>query len=125
MKKFILLFILVLLFASVYLFSKKDTSSPSKTLKEAQTTGVENQKNVNVSETSVIAKDLDTPWEIVFLPNKDILITERPGRLRIISNGKLNPKPVATFEKVREIGEGGLLGMTLHPKFKSNNYIYF
>ncbi|OGH06126.1 MAG: hypothetical protein A2W22_04440 [Candidatus Levybacteria bacterium RBG_16_35_11] len=125
MRRFILLFILILLLVFLYLFFQKNISSPSKTPQKIQTTGVENQKNVDISETLVIAKELDTPWEIVFLPNKDILITERPGRVRIMNSGILNPKPVATFEKVREIGEGGLLGMTLHPKFESNNYIYF
>lgn len=55
-----------------------------------------------------------------------MLVTERLGRVRLInSNGQLDPKPGAVFNQVKEIGEGGLLGITLHPNFSSNNFVYF
>ncbi|MBD3208250.1 MAG: PQQ-dependent sugar dehydrogenase [Candidatus Nealsonbacteria bacterium] len=68
----------------------------------------------------IIAEGLDIPWEIAFLPNGDILVTERPGTLkRIGEKGK-----TTRIEGVEHIGEGGLLGMTLHPNFPENNWIY-
>lgn len=74
---------------------------------------------------TTIAENLDTPWAITFLPDKNMLVTERFGRVRLIdSNGNLNTNPVAVIEDVRETGEGGLLGITVHPDFSSNNYIY-
>lgn len=67
---------------------------------------------------TVIAQNLDTPWGLVFLPDKSMLVTERPGRVRLIdSSGQLQSTPVATINSVKEIGEGGLLGITLHPDF--------
>ncbi len=67
---------------------------------------------------------------MAFLPflsgDKEVrmLVTERGGKVRLIENGKLMPDPVATISKVKQIGEGGLLGVTVHPDFKSNNFIY-
>ena len=75
--------------------------------------------------TTVIAENLDTPWGIAFLPDGSILITERPGRIRLIDvSGVLKPTPVVTLKEAKEIGEGGLLGITLHPNFSSNKYVY-
>jgi len=68
----------------------------------------------------IIAENLDIPWEVAFLPNGDILVTERPGTLkRIGEEGK-----TTKIEGVEHIGEGGLLGMALHPDFAENNWIY-
>ncbi|KKQ23350.1 MAG: Quinoprotein glucose dehydrogenase [Candidatus Roizmanbacteria bacterium GW2011_GWC2_37_13] len=69
--------------------------------------------------TSIIAENLDTPWSIIFLPDKQMLVTERKGTVRL--EGKI----IATLTQVKEIGEGGLLGSTLYPDFESNHYIYF
>ncbi|KKS96432.1 MAG: quinoprotein glucose dehydrogenase [Candidatus Gottesmanbacteria bacterium GW2011_GWA2_43_14] len=74
----------------------------------------------------VVAGNLDTPWAIAFLPDSGILVTERPGRVRLVnSEGVLENEPVAVLESVKEIGEGGLLGLALHPEFSENNYVYF
>lgn len=76
-------------------------------------------------ETSIVAEGLDTPWSLVFLPDDSILVAERPGRVRFIgADGKMDTKPI-TLKQVAEVGEGGLLGMTLHPNFASNRFIYF
>lgn len=73
----------------------------------------------------IIAEDLDTPWAIAFLPDGNMLVTERPGRVRLLdSQGKLQDKPVLTLKSVKEIGEGGLLGIAIDPNFQSNNLIY-
>lgn len=71
-----------------------------------------------------VATDLDTPWEIAFLPDGRALITERPGRVRILSrDGELRPEPVAEIP-VFQIGEGGLLGMDIDPRFEQNRFVY-
>lgn len=76
--------------------------------------------------TVVIAEKLDTPWEMAFLPDDSILVTERKGTVRLIdAAGNLRESPVGTIDSVKEIGEGGLLGMALHPNFQDNNLIYF
>jgi len=71
-----------------------------------------------------IADGLESPWSMVFLPSGDILVTERPGRLRIIRNGKLQEEPIAGVPKAQLGTHGGLLHVTLHPNFAQNNWIY-
>jgi len=80
------------------------------------------QGKVNVRFEEVVT-GLEVPWGIAFLPNGDMLVTERPGRVRLVRNGKLLPKPVATI-KVTDSGEGGLLGIAAHPNFAQNRLFY-
>lgn len=78
--------------------------------------------NPPTSTVFVVAENLDIPWEIVFLPSGDMLVTERPGRIKkIASNGTRTTidVPGATHR-----GEGGLLGMALHPQFSENGWVY-
>jgi glucose/arabinose dehydrogenase len=71
-----------------------------------------------------VAGNLQVPWSIVFTPDGRILFTERPGRVRVIENGKLRPEPLATIPDVEARSESGLMGMTLHPQFASNHQLY-
>ena len=64
------------------------------------------------------------PWSIAFLPGGDTLITERPGRLRIVRNGKLLPNPVEGLPPVLASRQGGLLEVAAHPYFASNRLLY-
>lgn len=77
-----------------------------------------------IAETSedieVVADNLNIPWEVAFLPSGEILVTERPGQLLKIGVDRT----VIEVEGVSHVGEGGLLGMALHPKFSENNWIY-
>lgn len=68
----------------------------------------------------VIAEGLSLPWELVFLPDGGMLLTERPGVLTLLGS----PEGKLTVEGVHHQGEGGLLGMALHPEFAANNYLY-
>jgi glucose/arabinose dehydrogenase len=71
-----------------------------------------------------ITSDLEHPWGFAFLPDGRMLLTERPGRLRIISNGRLNPQPVSGLPEIAASGQGGLLDVALHPNFTKNNLVY-
>ena len=71
-----------------------------------------------------VADGLKDPWSITFLPNGDMLFTEKPGRLRIMRDGVLDPEPISGTPKVRYQGQGGLLDVVLHPDFESNNLLY-
>jgi glucose/arabinose dehydrogenase len=71
-----------------------------------------------------VAEGLIQPWSIAFLPGGDALITERPGRLRILRQGKLVPQPVEGIPKVFHSGQGGLLEVMPHPNFASNRLLY-
>ena len=71
-----------------------------------------------------IVQGLDSPWSMAFLPDGSILVTERPGRLRIIRDGKLQAEPIAGVPKAQFGTHGGLLDIALHPNFARNNWIY-
>ena len=73
----------------------------------------------------VVAENLYRPWSLAFLPNGDMLVTERSGKLRIIKDGKLLPKPVRGLPKITAQGQGGLLDIIIHPNFKHNKLVYF
>jgi glucose/arabinose dehydrogenase len=64
------------------------------------------------------------PWSVAFLPGGDMLVTERPGRLRIVRQGKLLPQPVDGVPKVFHSSQGGLLEVAPHPNFASNRLLY-
>lgn len=66
---------------------------------------------------------LEIPWGLVFLGNGTALVTERPGRIRRIEDGRLVPEPYAEVD-VAAVGEGGLMGITLHPAFPDPPYLY-
>jgi len=71
-----------------------------------------------------IAGPLEHPWGMAFLPGGDILVTERPGRLRLIRAGKLVEEPVAGAPNAVAHGQGGMLDVALHPGFAENNLVY-
>lgn len=71
-----------------------------------------------------VASGLEVPWAFAWLPNKDMLFTERPGRVRIIEGGKLRSEPVFVVPDVEPSSESGLMDITLHPQFASNNFVY-
>jgi glucose/arabinose dehydrogenase len=73
-----------------------------------------------------LAEGLEHPWAMALLPDGRMLVTERPGRMRVIdAAGKLDPVPIANLPRVDPRGQGGLLDVVLHPKFASNNLVYW
>ncbi len=87
------------------------------------------QQDVRVA---VVTRGLEYPYSLAFLPSGELLVTERPGRLRIIRNGVLDPHPIAGGPASRWAGKSGAIGaihgymsLVLHPHFTENHWIYF
>ncbi len=104
------------LIAATFLILTRQNSQVSQNVTEEEIQEVEG--------FSIVAENLEIPWGIAFLPDKSLLITERPGWVRMIdAEGKLLPDPVAVIP-AKHIGEGGLLGITIHPDFGNNRFVY-
>jgi glucose/arabinose dehydrogenase len=71
-----------------------------------------------------IVEGLEHPWGLAFLPDDRMLITERPGRLRIVQGQKLAPQPVSGLPQIAAVGQGGLLDVAAHPRFAENGLVY-
>lgn len=71
----------------------------------------------------VWVEHLEIPWSLVFLPDGRALVSERPGRIRLIKNGKMQERAYAKIAVVHT-GEAGLLGLALHPEFPGQPYVY-
>ncbi|MEL6813993.1 MAG: PQQ-dependent sugar dehydrogenase [Cyanobacteria bacterium J06598_3] len=72
-----------------------------------------------------LVESLEHPWGLSWLPDGSMLVTERPGRLRIIENGELMPTPVSGLPDVLARGQGGLMDVSVHPRFADNQWVYF
>ena len=76
----------------------------------------------------VLTRELEQPWSMAFLPDGSMLVTERPGRIRRVRNGKLDREPLHGVPAVQTGGEGnlqGLMDIVLHPRFSENHWVYF
>ena len=72
-----------------------------------------------------VVEGLEYPWGLAFLPDGRMLVTERPGRLRIVGkDGKLAPQAVSGLPQITAHGQGGLLDVALHPRFSQNGLVY-
>lgn len=80
----------------------------------------------DIPQVTVFAENLDVPWAIAFLPDQRMLVTERKGTVKIVdANGTVEPTPAATLPvDIKPGGEGGLLGIALHPQFYANHFVY-
>lgn len=96
---------------------------PANKLGDGPWTYTTAERNTRI-QVSVVTKGLSHPWSMVWLPNGDMLITERAGRLRIFRNGVLDPEPIKGVPKVQAGGTSGLLDIALHPKFAENRLVY-
>jgi aldose sugar dehydrogenase len=73
---------------------------------------------------SVVTKGLVNPWSFAWLPDGSMLITERPGRLRLLTNGVLDPAPISGVPVVKAQRLSGLMDVALHPRFAENRFVY-
>jgi aldose sugar dehydrogenase len=77
-------------------------------------------------QKTVLLNNLEHPWSMAWLPDGAMLITERPGRLRLFKNGKLEPNPIVGLPaNILAAGQGGLMDISVHPKFAENRFVYF
>ncbi|HEV2835584.1 MAG TPA: PQQ-dependent sugar dehydrogenase, partial [Pyrinomonadaceae bacterium] len=81
------------------------------------------QTNTRIQVEKVVG-GLEVPWSIVWTPDGRMIVTERPGRVRVVENGTLRPKPLFVVPDVESSGESGLMSVALHPQFSSNQFIY-
>jgi glucose/arabinose dehydrogenase len=88
-----------------------------------QTRAPERKANV-AYQVVTVAQGLENPWGMTFLPNNRFLVTEKPGRLRIVSADGTLSAPVAGVPAVDARGQGGLLDVSLHPEFATNQLVY-
>ena len=105
--------LLIMAYISLAMFLSAATSAPDIIKTEAHTLRIVK-----------IVSGLEHPWGHAFLPDNRIIITERPGRLRIVESGHLNPEPVAGLPAIAARGQGGLLDVALHPNFVTNQLVY-
>ena len=75
-------------------------------------------------EVVEVTGELEHPWALAFLPDGDMLITERPGRLRLVEEGRLREEPVAGLPEIYAQDQGGLLDVALDPAFAANQLVY-
>jgi glucose/arabinose dehydrogenase len=75
------------------------------------------------SDARLVAQGLETPWAVAFAPDGRMFVTERPGRIRVIKDGRLQKEPWLEIE-VYEAGEAGLLGLALDPEFEREPFVY-
>ena len=75
-------------------------------------------------EVQTIARGLENPWGLAFLPDGRALVTERPGRLRVVGRDGRLSAPVKGSPEVHAVGQGGLLGIALDPRFVENRLVY-
>ncbi|MDO8482797.1 MAG: PQQ-dependent sugar dehydrogenase [bacterium] len=125
MKKISLVIILPIIALLLFSFISQETPEKSKPSEKNVVETLEPlQKPQSTAATAitVIAGNLEIPWDIAFLPEGDMLVTERAGRLLWIDKTGLQRKII--FEQKKQRGEGGLLGVLLHPDFATNRFLY-
>lgn len=81
------------------------------------------QSEKHAFRVEVVASGLETPWALAFLPDGRLLVTERPGRLRVVRNGRLSP-PVTGIPAVHEQQDGGMFDVEVHPRHAENGWVY-
>ena len=101
---------------------------PPTGLAEKEVAATENRPENGGAATKfrveIVASGLEVPWAFAFLPGGNLLFTERPGRVRIIENGKLKAAPVFKVPDVEPSSESGLMDVSVHPNFAANKFVY-
>ena len=73
---------------------------------------------------ATVAEGLERPWDMAWLPDGSMLISEKAGRLRLLKNGVLEPTPIAGVPSVMSSGQGGLMDVSINPRFAENRFVY-
>jgi aldose sugar dehydrogenase len=80
--------------------------------------------DVTQARVEEVAQGLEIPWSLAFTSPERMLVTERPGRLRVIDNGNLQTEPLHVFSEISTVGEEGLMALAIDPAYADNRYIY-
>ena len=129
-KKVVIFIIVAFILAVVLLYIKyaynipQSGVAPGKVVNLVSTPGSAQKMEPVDYEIVEFARGLDTPWSMVFTSSNRMLVSERPGNIREIVDGELNPSPLVQLPEVVEIAESGLMGITIHPNYVSNKYVY-
>ena len=116
MKKIILILIFVFVILAIfYLYTNWQVGGKSSLSALTKTPSPSPTKN---SGRTTLAENLEIPWALDFLPDDRIIFTERWGKIKILSSDE--PVTIAIISGVKHVGEGGLLGITVHPDFEKN-----
>ena len=101
-------------------------TSPSARSAESRASGRRLARSSSGARVSTVATGLEIPWDVAFLPDASALVTERPGRVRLLTRDRrLRREPLARIA-VSARGEGGLLGVAVDPRFgRGNDFVYF
>ena len=105
-------------------YVKKGIPEDRSLLEPAFTMEAVIESEVQKFTVDTVIRDLNVPWGMAFLPNGDMLVSERSGSLYLYSDGRLSP-PLEGLPEVMAIGQGGLLDICLHPDYEQNGWIYF
>lgn len=102
------------------------TASPTQAVSPTGTVQGETAQGGTVQgyRQTTVVEGLERPWGMAWLPDGTMLITEKAGRLRLLRNGVLEPTPIAGVPEVMSAGQGGLLDVSLHPRFAENRLVY-
>jgi cytochrome c553 len=107
---------------SLAAYVKKGIPEDRSKLQPAVTPDGITESEVQKFVVETVVAGLKVPWGLVFLPNGDMLISEREGTLHRFSNGKLGP-PIEGLPPIMAFGQGGLLDLALHPDYEKNGWI--
>lgn len=119
------------LLATLCLIALNDLSCsrppPGRGAGEIETTQAQAQQGTQgqvAFRVETVVSGLQVPWSIVWSPDGRMFFTERPGRVRVFANGRLQPEPLFVVPDVEQSGESGLMSLALHPEFASNHFLY-
>lgn len=104
-------------------YVKRGVPEDKSKLKPAVTPGGVIESEVQRFVVDTVVSGLNVPWGLAFMPNGDLLISERAGTLHTFSGGKLSP-PIEGLPPIMAFGQGGLLDLALHPDYDQNGWIY-
>lgn len=121
MKAAILIIVLaVFSVIGITLFSHKNFQSSQPTPLVSQS---KSEMNKDQPKQEILVTNLEVPWAITFIGGNNLLVNERKGDVRLIENNKLLENPLSTIN-IKQIGESGLHGIAIHPKFNDNQFIF-
>lgn len=130
MKRDIIYIVIIVLLATalgILLFAKMENKQPpeeqsSGIVQDSGVVAYDADEEVYEWDIEVVATGLDVPWDLAFLPDNRLLITERSGQLKVLQNGAVST--IAVLHNVASVGESGFTGLAVHPQFEENNFIY-